>query len=140
MNQCVHLASFAVRQFYVGIALALNNATGPDRRGELNGISATIGSFARAISPVICSSLFAFSIDGDHPYPFNHYLGFYVVALLRLTVACMGWNRINDTGGGDTLDSETSETREGTLDANTGREGDGEKTRLYTRKAIGTTF
>ncbi|CAN0591569.1 unnamed protein product, partial [Laminaria digitata] len=69
--------------------LAINNATGSHRRGELNGLAATVDSFARAISPILCSALFAFSIDGHHPFPFDYHLVFYLLALLRLTVALM---------------------------------------------------
>eukprot|EP00904_Undaria_pinnatifida_P000540 jgi/Undpi1/10487/HiC_scaffold_29.g12937.m1 len=87
--------------FYIGVALALNNAAEPDRRGELNGISAAGSSLARAISPMICSVLFAFSIDGDHPFPFDYHFAFYLLATLRLAVACMAWNRIKDTRGGE---------------------------------------
>eukprot|EP00904_Undaria_pinnatifida_P000573 jgi/Undpi1/10516/HiC_scaffold_29.g12966.m1 len=103
--------------FYIGVALALNNAVATDRRGELNGISAAGGSLARAISPMICSVLFAFSIDGDHPFPFDYHFAFYLLATLRLVVACMAWNRINDTQGRENSDIEcakaTASTQEG---------------------------
>lgn len=75
--------------------MAFNKATGPDRRGELNGISATVASLARAVAPIFFATLFAFSIDGDRPFPFDYHCVFYLVATIRLTVACMGWNRIN---------------------------------------------
>eukprot|EP00904_Undaria_pinnatifida_P000536 jgi/Undpi1/10483/HiC_scaffold_29.g12933.m1 len=44
-----------IGQFYVGISVAVNNATGPERRGELNGIEAAVTAFTRALSPVMCS-------------------------------------------------------------------------------------
>lgn len=91
-------APFAAHQYYIGVSLAINNATGPDRRGELNGISLTTSSITRSISPVFFSALFAFSIDGNHPFPFHYHLAFYCIALVRLTVAYMGWNRICDNG------------------------------------------
>lgn len=95
-------------QFLIGLSLALNNATGPDRRGELNGISAMVGSLSRAISPILCSSLFAFSIEGHHPFPFDYRLVFYLLASLRLTVACMGWNKIRgSTEGMERLETVT---------------------------------
>eukprot|EP00904_Undaria_pinnatifida_P000564 jgi/Undpi1/10508/HiC_scaffold_29.g12958.m1 len=84
--------------FYIGVSLAVNNATGPDRRGEMNGIYMTTTSISRAISPVFASMLFAWSIDVSLPFPFDYHLAFYFLALIRLTVACLGWNRICDNG------------------------------------------
>ena len=86
------------RQFYIGVSLAVNNATRPDRRGEMNGIYMTTTSISRAVSPVFASTLFAWSIDGGLPFPFDYHLAFYFLALIRLTVACLGWNRICDNG------------------------------------------
>eukprot|EP00904_Undaria_pinnatifida_P000581 jgi/Undpi1/10523/HiC_scaffold_29.g12973.m1 len=83
--------------FYIGISLAINNATGPSRRGELNGMSIALTSLARTISPVIFSAMFAFSIDGSHPFPFDFHLVFYLIGTMRLAVAFMAWNKINDT-------------------------------------------
>ncbi|CAM9790866.1 unnamed protein product, partial [Laminaria digitata] len=74
-------------QLYVGISLALNNSTGPDRRGELNGISMAMGSLTRAISPVVCLALYAYSIARDYPFPFDYHLVFLFLALVRLVVA-----------------------------------------------------
>ncbi|CAN0428093.1 unnamed protein product, partial [Laminaria digitata] len=78
---------------FIGLSLAVNNATGPDRRGELNGINMTSSSLARSLSPVIFSALFAYSIDGDHIFPFDYHLAFYCNAFIRLAVAVLGWNR-----------------------------------------------
>ena len=101
----VRFALLPTQQFYIGVSLAINNATGPDRRGELNGIVMTTSSVARSLSPVLASALFAFSIDGNHPFPFDYHLAFYCIALVRLTVAWLGWNRICDNGavGGNRL-------------------------------------
>ena len=79
--------------------MAINNSTGPARRGELNGISMTMSSIARSISPLISSALFAYSVGGDHPFPFDYHFAFFFLALVRLAVACMGWNRVCDNGG-----------------------------------------
>ncbi|CAN0487349.1 unnamed protein product, partial [Scytosiphon promiscuus] len=76
---------------YIAVSLAINNATGPDRRGELNGISFTSTCVGRALSPVLFSALFAYSIDGDHPFPFGSHLACYCLALIRLAAAWMGW-------------------------------------------------
>ncbi|CAN0383100.1 unnamed protein product, partial [Laminaria digitata] len=82
----------AANQFYVAVSLATNNATGPDRRGELNGLSTTVSAISTMLSPIICSALFAFTIDGHHTFPFNYNLTFYFLAFSRLVSACMGWN------------------------------------------------
>lgn len=85
-------------QFFVGTALAINTATGPDRRGELNGISSMITSVMRAASPIVSASLFAYSINSDHGFPINHQLAFAMLGSMRLIAACIGWNRITDNG------------------------------------------
>lgn len=90
------LSSIATRQFYVGVSLAINNATEPGRRGELNGLTMTVDSLARSISPIVCSSLFAFSIHGNNIFPFDYHLVFYLLALVRLAVAGVGWNGIHE--------------------------------------------
>ena len=100
--------------------MAINNAVGADRRGELNGISASVGALARALSPMVFSALFAFSIDGNRPFPFDYHLVFYLLGLLRLAVACMGWNLLDGTGPGETVEAET--TGDSTLDEYIGRE------------------
>ena len=84
-------------QFFVGTALAINTST-PDRRGEVNGISTTITSVTRAISPIVSASVFAWSINANHGFPFNHHLVFYLLGAMRLIAACLGWNRITDNG------------------------------------------
>ena len=106
LSPCIPQSSFDVpcvafhpRQFYIGLSLAINNATGPDRRGELNGILMTTTSVARSLSPVCFSALFAYSIDGEHPFPLDYHLAFYCIGLIRPTVAYMGWNRIGDDSG-----------------------------------------
>lgn len=92
-----HHASFR-EQFFVGTALAINAATGADRRGELNGISSMITSSTKALSPILCASLFAYSINSDHGFPINHHLAFAFLGSMRLVAACIGWNRITDHG------------------------------------------
>lgn len=72
-----------------------------DRRGELNGISMAMGSLSRTVSPVVCSTLYAYSIDGDHPFPFDYHLAFFLLAFVRLVATWLGWNIINDIKRGD---------------------------------------
>lgn len=47
---------------------------------------------AQAAGPSVCSALFALSIDGDRPFPFDYHFIFYFIALLRLLVGYIGWN------------------------------------------------
>lgn len=82
----------------MGTALAINTATGPDRRGELHGISSMISSAVRAVAPIVSASLFAYSINSDHGIPINHHLAFAMLGSMRLIAACIGWNRITDNG------------------------------------------
>ena len=81
------------------MSLAINNATEPERRGELNGISFTSSCVARTLSPVVFSALFTYFINGSHPFPFGYHLALYHLALIRFTVVCMGWNRLCDNDG-----------------------------------------
>ena len=76
--------------------MAINKAAGPDRRGELNGISSGVSSVSNTIAPIIFATLFAFSIDGDRPFPFDYHCAFYSIGAVRLAVAVLAWNRIND--------------------------------------------
>ena len=87
------------KQFYVGLSLAINNATRADRRGEMNGLSMMMASLARVIAPIVCSSLYAYSINSNQAFPLDYHLVFYLLALVRFSVAWMGWNRITDGGG-----------------------------------------
>ena len=83
-------------QFYISLALVTNNAVGSHRRGELNGMSVTIESLAKAISPIVCSALFAVSIHGNRSYPMDHYFVFYLLASTRLSIAFLAWNYAAD--------------------------------------------
>ena len=65
----------------------------------MNGLSTMMGSLARVISPIVCSSLYAYSINSNQAFPLDYHLVFYLLALVRLSVACMGWNTIEDVGG-----------------------------------------
>eukprot|EP00904_Undaria_pinnatifida_P008637 jgi/Undpi1/4903/HiC_scaffold_19.g08255.m1 len=86
--------------FYVGLALATNNAVSSRRRGELNGMSVTIESLGKAISPIVCSALFAVSIHGNRSYPIDHHFVFYLLGSTRLLIAFLAWNY---TAGNETV-------------------------------------
>ncbi|CAM9363165.1 unnamed protein product, partial [Laminaria digitata] len=74
---------------FVGTALAVNTSTGADRLGEVNGISATCQALARAVSPILSASLFAYSINSGHGFPINHHLAFGFLGTMRLISAVM---------------------------------------------------
>ena len=67
-----------------------------DRCGELNGSSMAMGALSRTIPPIVCSALYAYSIDGDHPFPFDYHLSLFLLASGRLVATCMGRNIMND--------------------------------------------
>ena len=79
-------------QCITGFLLAINKATVPERRGELNGLASTVGSVAMMVGPAVWSSLFAFSVEGNRPFPFDFHLTFFAIATLRLVVAILSWN------------------------------------------------
>lgn len=66
--------------------------------------------------------MFAFSIDGDRPFPFDYHIVFYFLALLRLTVAYLGWNTINDAGREGRLGRGISTNLDERVDVFFGRE------------------
>ena len=49
--------------------------------GAFMSMSHACGAIARCVSPIIASPLFAWSITGNHVFPFNHHLVFIVLAL-----------------------------------------------------------
>lgn len=78
-------------QFLTGISLAINNSA-PKNRSEMNGLASTISSVTSVIGPALWSSLYASSIEGSRPFPLDVHLTFYIMAGLRLAVACFAWN------------------------------------------------
>lgn len=80
--------------------MTINNACSPDRRGQLNGMASSVASVASAVGPPVWSALFAVSIGGDrHAFPFDFHLTFYLMAALRLAVACYAWDANVQEGG-----------------------------------------
>ena len=58
-----------------------------------------ISSIAMAAGPIVCSVIFAFSIDAERPFPFDVHLIWYIAAILRFVVGILGWNTIRDDLG-----------------------------------------
>ncbi|CAM9718217.1 unnamed protein product, partial [Laminaria digitata] len=63
------------------MSLAINNAVDPSQRGTINGLSMTLGSLATAAGPIVCSTVFAWSIDRRRPFPFDYHFVFYLFAV-----------------------------------------------------------
>ncbi|CAN0085422.1 unnamed protein product [Ascophyllum nodosum] len=85
--------------FYIAISLAINNSTDASRRGEINGQAMMINSIGMAAGPIVCSVIFAFSVDAERPFPFDVHLMWYTAAILRFVVGILGWNTIRDDLG-----------------------------------------
>eukprot|EP00736_Rhodelphis_marinus_P005089 Rmarinus@m.9381 len=68
--------------------LAINNATGANERGVVNGIAMSLGSVAKAIGPAAGGSIFSISLShGPQGYPLGSSTTFMVMALICLCVA-----------------------------------------------------
>ena len=65
----------------------------------VNGLAMTISSIGMVAGPIFFSALFAFSIDGERPFPFDVHLVWYTLAILRFVVGLLGWSTIRDDYG-----------------------------------------
>ena len=83
----------------IAVNLAINNSTDRAHRGEVNGLATAVSSVGKAVGPAAFSALFAFSIDGEHPFPLDFHLAWYTVAIVRLLIGLLAWNTIRDGKG-----------------------------------------
>ena len=60
------------------------NSALPVDRGKVNGLGQASVSLARAIGPPLGTALFAWSVDGKKPFPFNFYFSWWICAFLVL--------------------------------------------------------
>ncbi|CAD2219781.1 transporter-like protein [Angomonas deanei] len=77
--------------FFPPFCYSINNmctakAAPAEHVGSLMGINQSCGSIMRAIVPVLASVLFAWSISGNHIFPFNHAFVFVLSSLLYVFV------------------------------------------------------
>lgn len=56
----------------------INNSAFSDFRGKVNGLGQVLAAVGRFIGPSMGSTLFAWSITGDHPFPFNYGFTYYI--------------------------------------------------------------
>jgi MFS family permease len=67
--------------------LVSNSAPDDASRGGVNGVGQTFAALARIISPPFVGTIFAWSLAGDRPYPFNFTLAFTLCAVLSAVLA-----------------------------------------------------
>ena len=56
----------------------INNSAFADFRGKVNGLGQVLAAVGRSIGPSCASSLFAWSISDNHPFPFNSGFTYYI--------------------------------------------------------------
>lgn len=78
----------------MNIALATNNAVDSLRCGELNGLASTAACLGEAFAPLICAPFFAWSISGNHPFPFGAHFSYLLLALGMLAFSIVGWGLV----------------------------------------------
>ena len=66
--------------------LAINNASDDGNRGASNGLAMLIGSVSKGLGPIVASVLFAWSINNDNVFPFDHHFIFFVISILTFTL------------------------------------------------------
>lgn len=76
----------SIRQFFCSwsyglVTMLTARSAPPGHVGSLMGINQSCGCLARGLTPFLFDPLFAWSISGNHLYPFNHVFGFYLSAL-----------------------------------------------------------
>lgn len=84
----------ATRQVFVSWCYSLNTmltarSAPPGHVGSIMGINQSCNAIVRSIIPFLAAPIFAWSISGDHIFPFNHVLIFFVSA----AVFYSGWWR-----------------------------------------------
>lgn len=94
----VHFAGTALVRVasFTSVFLFVANSALPLDRGRVNGLSQAIVSVARAVGPPLFTPLFAWSVEGGRPYPFNAFFSWHLLALLTaatlaLTYALPPW-------------------------------------------------
>ena len=63
---------------FTAVMVLINNSTYSDFRGKVNGLGQVLAAIGRFIGPSMASSLFAWSITGDRPFPFDSGLTYYI--------------------------------------------------------------
>ncbi|KPI90228.1 putative transporter [Leptomonas seymouri] len=67
--------------------------------GSIMGINQSCGALVRGIVPLVSAPMFAWSISGDHIYPFNHAMVFFISALMFYWCWWRSYNIRTDVDG-----------------------------------------
>ncbi|XP_019646034.1 PREDICTED: uncharacterized protein LOC109486607 [Branchiostoma belcheri] len=67
----------------------IGNAGVQSNRGTVNGIAQTLAALSRLVGPAVSANLFAWTTDNGLPWPLDHHLSFYLVAVLCVLVAVL---------------------------------------------------
>lgn len=63
---------------FTSVNVLINNSTYADYRGRVNGLGQVMAAIGRMIGPSLGSTLFAWSVSKDRPFPFNVGLTYYI--------------------------------------------------------------
>ena len=82
--RCIQMC--LVMCMFTATFLAINNASDDDNRGASNGLAMLIGSVSKGLGPIVASILFAWSINNDSTFPFDHHFIFFVISTLTFAL------------------------------------------------------
>ena len=85
--RCIQMC--LVMCMFTATFLAINNASNDDNRGASNGLAMLIGSVSKGLGPIMASVLFAWSINNDNVFPFDHHFIFFVISALTFALYLM---------------------------------------------------
>ena len=94
----IHIALTALVRItsFSCIFVFVANSALPLERGVVNGLSQSLVSVSRFAGPTLFTPLFAWSVEGERPYPLNHFLSWHLIAIMTavtlwLTFALPPW-------------------------------------------------
>ncbi|KAI8519480.1 hypothetical protein Bbelb_027370 [Branchiostoma belcheri] len=76
-------------QSFLAAIVMVGNAGVQSNRGTVNGIAQTLAALSRLVGPAVSANLFAWTTDNGLPWPLDHHLSFYLVAVLCLLLAVL---------------------------------------------------
>ncbi|XP_078692929.1 uncharacterized protein LOC144922758 isoform X2 [Branchiostoma floridae x Branchiostoma belcheri] len=78
-----------ISQTYLAVIVMIGNAGVQSNRGTVNGIAQTLAALSRLVGPAVSANLFAWTTDNGLPWPLDHHLSFYLVAVLCILVVVL---------------------------------------------------
>ncbi|XP_065178177.1 uncharacterized protein LOC135808864 [Sycon ciliatum] len=91
--QLVH--KFSNGGSFVCLMLMINNSVETHDLGAANGLAMSMTGCFRSLAPLACGSIFAWSIDGEHVFPFDYHLVFFLLSFLFLCTSIAS-TRVSD--------------------------------------------